>query len=151
MSGDPAKRNQNLHCQYHQEQGHTTENCRTLWNHLKHLVRDGRLKQFMYRPNGQADPTGLGTQGNSSSRPPLGTINVIFAVPRRTSLCPSRIMIVAWLLHEDSNHEPKRTKVAIQLALSFLEKDKFGTIQPHDDALVVTLRIGGIRCEACTG
>ena len=28
-------------------------------------------------------------------------------------------------------------------ALSFLNEDKVGTLQPHDDALVVTLRIGG--------
>ena len=28
------------------------------------------------------------------------------------------------------------------MALSFLNEDKVGTIQPHDDALVVTLRIG---------
>ena len=27
--------------------------------------------------------------------------------------------------------------------LSFLDADKLGTIQPHDDALIVTLRIGG--------
>ena len=27
--------------------------------------------------------------------------------------------------------------------MSFLNEDKIGTIQPHDDALVVTLRIGG--------
>ncbi|XP_075654661.1 uncharacterized protein LOC142624796 [Castanea sativa] len=44
---------------------------------------------------------------------------------------------------EDSNSESKKAKVGTQPALSFLEKDKFGTIQPHDDALVVTLRIGG--------
>ena len=31
----------------------------------------------------------------------------------------------------------------IQPALSFLDDDKIGTIQPHDDALVVALRIGG--------
>ena len=31
----------------------------------------------------------------------------------------------------------------IRLALSFSDKDKIGTIQPHDDALVVTFRIGG--------
>ena len=27
--------------------------------------------------------------------------------------------------------------------LSFLDEDKIGTIQPHDDALVITLIIGG--------
>ena len=31
----------------------------------------------------------------------------------------------------------------IQQALNFSDEDKVGTIQPHDDALVVTLRIGG--------
>ena len=28
------------------------------------------------------------------------------------------------------------------LTLSFSEEDKIGTIQPHDDALLITLRIG---------
>ena len=31
----------------------------------------------------------------------------------------------------------------IRLALSFSNEDKIGTIQPHDDTLVVTLRIRG--------
>ena len=35
MGGDPLRCNQNLHCQYHQEQGHTTEDYRTLWNYLE--------------------------------------------------------------------------------------------------------------------
>ena len=35
MGGNPIRRNQSLHCQYHQERGHTTEDCRTLQNHLK--------------------------------------------------------------------------------------------------------------------
>ena len=38
---------------------------------------------------------------------------------------------------------PKRIKTNVPLVLSFLDADKQGTIQPHDDALVVTLRIGG--------
>ena len=31
----------------------------------------------------------------------------------------------------------------VRLALSFSDKDKAGTSQPYDDALMVTLRIGG--------
>ena len=52
-------------------------------------------------------------------------------------------MSVAWLSAEDSNSERKRAKVSIQLTLSFSDEDKVGTIQPYDDALVITLRIGG--------
>ena len=52
-------------------------------------------------------------------------------------------MSVTWLFAEDSNFEPKRAKMSIQPVLSFLDEDKVGTIQPHDDVLVITLRIGG--------
>ena len=38
---------------------------------------------------------------------------------------------------------PKRVKIGIPLVLGFSNKDKLGTVQPHNDALVVTLRIGG--------
>ena len=48
MSGDPLRRNQSLHCMYHQERRHTIEDYRTLWNHLEQLVKEGRLQQFLY-------------------------------------------------------------------------------------------------------
>ena len=51
------------------------------------------------------------------------------------------MMYVARLSVENSNLEPKRARIEIQLVLGFSDKDKIGTIQPHDDALVVTLRI----------
>ena len=44
---------------------------------------------------------------------------------------------------EDFRFELKRARVENWLLMSFSEEDKVGTIQSHDDALVVTLRIGG--------
>ena len=38
MAGDPVNRNQNLYCYYHQDHGHTTKDCRNLWDHLEQLV-----------------------------------------------------------------------------------------------------------------
>ncbi|XP_030924929.1 uncharacterized protein LOC115951961 [Quercus lobata] len=52
-------------------------------------------------------------------------------------------MSIARLLTEDSNHEPKKARMEIRPSLSFSDENKIGTIWPHDDALVVTLRIGG--------
>ena len=52
-------------------------------------------------------------------------------------------MFVAWLSAEDDNLELKRARMDIQLTINFSNKDKIGTIQSHDDTLVVTLRIGG--------
>ena len=52
-------------------------------------------------------------------------------------------MSVARLSSEKGVLESKRAKIQIQPTLGFSDEDKAGTIQPHDDALVVTLRIGG--------
>ena len=77
------------------------------------------------------------------SRPPLGTANVIFATPGRTGSYPSRVMSVARLSSGDINQNPKRAKVELPLVMGFSDEDKIGTIQPHDDSLVITLQIGG--------
>ena len=81
---------------------------------------------------------------DASSKVPWGTINVIFTAPGRTDSHPSRVMTVARLPAEDSSYEPKRVRMEIRPTLSFSNEDKVGTIQPHDDALVVTFRIGDI-------
>ena len=52
-------------------------------------------------------------------------------------------MSVARLSSEDGSHEPKRTRLDRPLVMGFSDEDKIGTIQPHDDALVIILRIGG--------
>ena len=70
-------------------------------------------------------------------------INIIFTALGRIGSCPFRVMFVARLSIEDNNLDSKRARMDIQLALSFLGGDKIGTIQPHDDTLVVMLRIGG--------
>ncbi|XP_030935339.1 uncharacterized protein LOC115960542 [Quercus lobata] len=111
---------------------------------IHQLIREGRLKQFLYHPNGQGGQARPELQRNASSRAPLGTINVILTTPGKTGSHPSRVMSVARPPAEDPKHEPKRAKVEIQLTLSFSDDDKAGTIQPHDDALVVTLKIGGM-------
>ena len=76
-------------------------------------------------------------------RPPIGIINVILAAPGRTGSCPSRVMSVARLSTENNDRESKKAKKMVSPVLGFSDEDKVGTIQPHDDALVVTLRIGG--------
>ena len=143
MARYPVNRNQNLYCHYHQDHGHTTEDCRNLWNHLEQLVREGRLKHLLHHSSGRGGQSSSAFQGNAAPKPPLGTINVIFAAPGRTGPCPSRIMSVSCYSDEDSNSRLERIKMNVPLVLSFSDVDKQGTIQPHDDALVVTLRIGG--------
>ena len=144
MARDPAKRNQSLYCHYCQEQGHTTEDCRNLWDHLDQLFREGKLKPLLHHSSGQGNQTSSDSRKNAPSRPPLGTINVIFTAPRKTRSYPSKVMSVALLLADKDGLEPKKARILTQPTLGFSDKDKFETIQPHNDALVVTLKIGGV-------
>ena len=147
MAGDPMNCNQNLYCHYHQDYGHTAEDCRNLWDHLEQLVRERKLKHLLHHSSGRGSQMNSAFRGNAAPRPPLGTINVIFAVPRRTRSCPSRIMSVSCCSDKDSNSMLKRAKMNVPLVLSFSNADKQGTIQPLDDALVVTLRICGYEVK----
>ena len=128
MAGNLIRRNQNLYCHYHQDQGHIIEDYKNLWDHLDQLVREGKLKQLLHHSNGQEGQINSEPQRDDSSRPPLGTINVIFAALRRTDSCPSKVMFVARLPADDINLGPKRARVDIQPVLVFSDEDKIRTI-----------------------
>ena len=97
----------------------------------------------MHHSSGQGNQTSSDSRKNAPSRPPLGTINVIFTALGRTGSYPSKVMSVALLSANEDGLEPKRARILTQPTLGFSNEDKAETIQPHDDALVVTLRIGG--------
>ena len=48
---------------------------------------------------------------------------------------------MAQLPGKEPQPEPKRAKMNFHPTLSFSKEDKIGTTQPHDDALLITLRI----------
>ena len=52
-------------------------------------------------------------------------------------------MSVAHLSSGDTNQDLKGARMELPLVMSFSDENKIGTIQPHDDAIVITLRIGG--------
>ncbi|XP_075670279.1 uncharacterized protein LOC142640065 [Castanea sativa] len=147
MSGDASTRNQNLHCHYHQDKGHTTEKCRTLRDHLNQLIRAGKINHLLAKPNGNQEQPDTRKYWGQAPQPSLGTINVILTQPRGDFGKLPRVMTVQNKCgNEDveENHQTnKRLRSSVALTLGFSDKDKEGTFQPHDDALVVTVRIGG--------
>ena len=52
-------------------------------------------------------------------------------------------MSVGRLPAEANDRESKRARGMTMPLIGFSDEDKLGTLQPHDDALVVILRIGG--------
>ena len=83
-------------------------------------------------------------QRDGIPRPALGIINIIFATPQGDISSYSGVMSVASNPDvEDKAQVSKRAKMVVMPTLGFSEEDKKGAFQLHDDALVVTLRIGG--------
>ena len=143
MGRDPSKQNMSLYYHYHQERGQTTEDCRTLRDHLGQLVKARKLKQFLHQPGGQVGRPEDAYQRDRVPRPALGTINV-FATPRgNASSCLGVMSVASNSKLGDLSQMSKRAKVMAVPTLGFLEEDKGGTFQLHDDALVVTIQITG--------
>ncbi|XP_050259918.1 uncharacterized protein LOC126704987 [Quercus robur] len=60
-----------------------------------------------------------------------------------TGAYPPGVMYIVKPHAEDSIPESKQGRMEVRPAFSFSDENKIGTYQPHDNALVVTLQIGG--------
>nr|XP_023888029.1 uncharacterized protein LOC112000150 [Quercus suber] len=107
MSGNPEKRNQDHYCQYHQDHGHATEDCRNLWNYLDQLVREGRLKHLLHHSSSQHGQTYQEPRRDTAMGQPAGTINVILAALGRTGMRPSRVLSMAQVAAGESQRGPE--------------------------------------------
>ena len=82
------------------------------------------MRHLLHHSSGHQNQAPQEPRRDAALRPPVGTINTILAVPGRTGGYPS-------------------TQKNLHLVLSFSEKEKVRTTQPHDDALLIALRIRG--------
>jgi hypothetical protein len=155
LPGDPAARNQRPMCSYHRERGHLTENCYKFKSHLEQLVSDGHLSEYV-NPNltkqekmRQSDDR-LGSSGTA----PTGVIHVILS-PLCTSISPASYrsdLRKAFHLRQsygisDSAHLVPRFCSEVHVSsdngtISFSDSDLHDVQLPHNDPLVITLRIG---------
>ena len=95
MSGDITRRNQSLYCSYHQDHRHTTEDCRTLKDHLRQLEKASYLAEFLVRE----DSCLLDLKGGAITRTltsTQGLIRVIHAARKwvETMKTPPRVLTV---------------------------------------------------------
>ena len=141
MGGDPLRRNQNLYCTYHRDNGHTIEQCRVLKDHLKQLMKVRYLKEFVVDPRNQEADQGTRPRGNPLP-PPLGVMEVIHAASRGTWVSKKRGMLTVVPVENCMDKQPSKKKLKFtREPITFNDDDLEGTIQSHDDALVVIVRI----------
>ncbi|XP_028100372.1 uncharacterized protein LOC114299735 [Camellia sinensis] len=132
-------------CTFHEEGGRRTKDCVPLKQHLEELVAVGHLDQYIdggmrAAPQGQAEPNGLAVLDAA----PQGVINVIHGIIEPTQVCKLRGMIKkAEHIREVLSVQPavKKGKTEVKNVVTFSSKDLERIHMPHNDALVVTLRV----------
>ena len=140
MGGDPSRRNQILYCTYLKDKGHTTEQCQVLKDHLEQLVKVGYLKELVVDPENRG--TGQGAQQRGNPLPlPLGVIEVIHVALKGPTIAKRGVLTVVPMGNcaGEQSHK-KKMRIGREL-ITFGKNDLEGTVQPHDDVLVVTARI----------
>ncbi|XP_023895031.2 uncharacterized protein LOC112006941 [Quercus suber] len=142
MGRDPSRRNQSLYCTYHKDKGHTTEQCRVLRDHLRQLVKAGHLKEFVMDRGDRGAGQGAPQRGNLLP-PPLGIIEVIHIAPRGLTITGGNGMLTVASIGGSPVTPPAKRIKPTQELIAFDDSDLEGTMQPHDDALVVTACVGG--------
>ena len=140
MRGDVMRRNQNLYYLYHRDREHTTEDCQTLKDHLYELEKAGYLGEFLVREDSHPQYLKKATTSRTLT-PARRLIGVIHAVGKQmeTMKSPPRILTVnsaSDLELEGPTHKNRHWE---DECIGFTRKDLMDIVQPHEDALVISL------------
>ncbi|KAK0578380.1 hypothetical protein LWI29_009529 [Acer saccharum] len=149
-----ARRDTTKYCLFHKENGHETSKCFQLRDHIETLIREGHLKDIVFkkvdRADGQKDSRQDGRARKLSPKKAEdeGAINTIFGGPATGKSNRERTQEI-WEAMEarrdlDVNSiepDPKRIKEGWD-SIIFTEADSHGVDVRPNDALVISARIG---------
>ncbi|KAK3011143.1 hypothetical protein RJ639_012868 [Escallonia herrerae] len=140
MRSAPSQRDRNLWCHYHNDHGHTTDKCESLKRAIEALIKRGHLRGYVNRINEKRETTPLA--GRDEVRENAGVINTISGgIAEGGSSGQGRKAYVREVLTTMGLPTKKQKKEPAQ-TISFSDDDVGDTRIPHDDPLVVTLRVG---------
>ncbi|KAK2998090.1 hypothetical protein RJ639_024889 [Escallonia herrerae] len=145
MRGPAERRDSQVYCHFHKDHGHTTEECKVLQREIESLIAKGHLKQFVKSSHRQQSG-GRNNPRRADEAPPKEphVINTISGGPSVGG--PSSSSRKAYARQVNLDQGPtKRTKASI--SLEFDDADLDGVSLPHDDALVITLRIDAFQVK----
>ncbi|XP_021725290.1 uncharacterized protein LOC110692562 [Chenopodium quinoa] len=142
-------------CDFHRDHGHTTEECTHLKDNIEDLVRRRYLNQFKQRDDpprrrdedraGRPNRKG-GHRGPAGDRDivgkPEGRVYVIGGGPVHGGTVNRARADLRAMIHKINDNDKRRwPPLPPQPQATFDEYDQKGIIYPHDDPLVVTMRI----------
>ncbi|RVW83026.1 hypothetical protein CK203_042506 [Vitis vinifera] len=146
---DPSTRDRSRRCAFHKDHGHTTETCRAFQFLVERLIKAGHLKQYL------RTDTGVGTFPSTTTLEPLGSqlpprplSNYINGGPSDEEYDSRRkrqkLLRAASIRERINSIRPGLTGEGprpIDGTIIFPAVDPTRTLQPHRDALILSLEI----------
>ena len=151
MVSNPGRQNPNLWCSYHWENGHLTENYRMLKQHLEDLVKEGHLKEFIadeHAKKSSGDQSRKGERSMDKGKSLIRVIDVVHGVINPAEVTTQSIItqrkMAAHL--KEVYHMTTEPSFVHKMGerkeeISFTDEDLRDVVQPHNDALMLTLRL----------
>ncbi|KAK3023124.1 hypothetical protein RJ639_042713 [Escallonia herrerae] len=141
MRGPAERRDTQLYCHFHKDHGHTTEECKVLQREIENLIAKGYLKQFI--KTNQPQNRGRNPPRRANEAPPKDppVINTISGGPSAGGDC-----LKAYARQVNLTQRPPE-RARAPASLEFNDSDLEGVSLPHDDALVITLRIDAFQVK----
>ena len=144
LKSDPSKRSRNKYCRFHRDHGHDTAECYDLKQQIEAFIREGRLQKFVSKEKTDANIREQAPRrDNEHPRPPIGEIRMIMGGTATTSSSrkaqKTYLRMVQNIQLTGSVPKIARRKSPI---IGFSEEDARHLHHPHNDALVVSVRVG---------
>ncbi|KAJ8615907.1 hypothetical protein MRB53_035279 [Persea americana] len=144
MTTDPSSRDQSKFCAYHKQNGHRTDECRSYKSHLENLVKEGHLREYI-KQEGRGDDRPPRRDADNQDSEPEGVIHVIHLAtpPKKSSQARTEARRASHkkkVLTAAPEQAAKKAKTE-GVRIWFSDKDLEDVELPHNDALVLTLKL----------
>ncbi|KAK3009884.1 hypothetical protein RJ639_011692 [Escallonia herrerae] len=141
MKSRPNKRNKDFWCHFHNDHGHTTDNCGSLKRAIEALIKRGQLRKFVAPGDGrQQTPPAIEEREDREEN--AGTINTISGGIAAGGSSGKARKAYAREVCITSPPPNKKLKTVPAATITFSDDDSKGIKTPHDDPLVITVKAG---------
>nr|XP_023910592.1 uncharacterized protein LOC112022252 [Quercus suber] len=143
LKGDPNKRSRDKYCRFHRDHGHDTADCYYLKQQIEALIRQGKLQKFVNKD--KADPAPQEhppRRDHDHPRPPIGDIRMIVGGMATRPSKRARKTYLRMVQNVQVADPVRNVAQRESPVIEFSEEDARCIHHPHDDALVVSLRVG---------
>ena len=143
LKGDPNKRSKDKYYHIHRDHGHDTFDCYNLKQQIKAFIRQGKLQRFIGKERTDQPQEQLARRENKHLKPPLRDIRMIVGGNTTSNSSKKAYKTYLRMLQND-----QLMGFVLKMAwidnpvIGFTKEDAQCLHHPHDDTLVVSIRVG---------